>query len=129
VVDLKVDAGELLNTIRNLKEQGYDYLVKITAVDYNDHIDAVYIVRNIEARKTEVVEVKLPAKSPKLPSIMEYHEAADWYERELSEMFGIKIRNRAVRRLLLEKWDGEGAPLRKDFEWGAEYEAAGERIE
>ena len=46
------------------------------------------------------------------------YKAADWHERELSEMFGIEIKGRKVKRLLLEKWNGVDAPLRKSFAWG-----------
>ena len=46
------------------------------------------------------------------------YKAADWYEREMSEMFGIKIKGRRVKRLLLEKWNGSDFPLRKSFVWG-----------
>jgi len=38
-------------------------------------------------------------------------------------MFGIAIEGREVKRLLLEKWDGLEAPLRKSFPWGSDYKS------
>jgi len=102
-----------------MKTKGYDYLKKITAVDYNDHLEVVYIMYSMSERKNEVVKVKLSTVNPKIDTVMSLFKAADWYERELSEMFGIKINGRKTRRLLLEKWNGSEAPLRKSFAWGS----------
>jgi NADH:ubiquinone oxidoreductase subunit C len=104
-----------------MKHRGYDYLVKITAVDYVDHLEAVYILRNIKENKDEILEVTLKLEDAKVPTLIDIHKSADWYEREMSEMFGIEITGRAASRLLLEKWDGVDPPLRKSFLWGATY--------
>lgn len=118
---LKVDRESLTAKISNMKSDGFDYLVKITAVDYSDHIDAVYTLRNIDSSKDEVLEVTLNPSDLWLPTIINIHSSADWYERELSEMFGVSIKGRTASRLLLEKWDGADPPLRKSFIWDAPY--------
>lgn len=105
-----------------MKSKGFDYLKKITAVDYSTYLEVVYILYNTSTREQEVVVAKLPDADPEVSSVMHIYKAADWYERELSEMFGIRITGRRARRLLLEKWDGVGAPLRKSFVWGKNYE-------
>ena len=104
-----------------MKTQGYDYLVKITAVDYVDNLDVIYILRNIATGKESILEVTLHPTDAWVPTIMDIHASADWYERELSEMFGISIKGRNAPRLLLEKWDGIDPPLRKSFQWDAPY--------
>jgi NADH:ubiquinone oxidoreductase subunit C len=101
--------------------EGYDYLVKITAVDYVDHIDVLYVVRDIAASKDQILEVALAPQDLWVPTIMSIHPSADWYERELSEMFGIRIDGRSAPRLFLEKWDGVDPPLRKSFKWDVPY--------
>lgn len=101
-----------------MRTKGYDYLKKITAVDYNDHLEAVYMLYNMSEKKEEIVKVMLPTKDPKLDTVIQIYKAADWYEREMSEMFGIKILGRKAKRLLLEKWNGDDYPLRKSFVWG-----------
>ncbi|MGC8496112.1 MAG: NADH-quinone oxidoreductase subunit C [Candidatus Micrarchaeia archaeon] len=107
--------------MKDLKEKGYDYLKKITAVDYVDHVDVVYILYNIDSKKDELVIVRLKPENPSLPTVLELFKAADWYERELSEMFGINIEGRSVKKLLLEEWNGAEAPLRKSFVWAKDY--------
>lgn len=118
---MKIERGTLHNTINKMKSQGYDYLVKITAVDYIDHVDVIYVIRNMMGRKQEILELTLNPSDLWVPTIIEIHGSADWYEREMSEMFGITIKGRNAPRLLLEKWDGIDPPLRKSFQWNAAY--------
>ncbi len=109
-----------MKTLRGRKSAGYDYLKKITAVDYVTYLEVVYIIYNPAKREQEVIKAKLPVEKPSIDTVTEIYKAADWYERELSEMFGIKIKGRTAKRLLLEEWNGSGAPLRKSFTWGKE---------
>lgn len=118
---MKVDRAQLTAEVSRLKSSGFDYLVKITAVDYVDHLEVLYFVRNIDAAKDEVLEVTIGPSDAWVPTVMGTHPSADWYEREVSEMFGIAVRGRLAPRLLLEKWDGTDPPLRKDFKWDAQY--------
>ncbi len=110
-----------MKQLEELKGKGFDYLKKITAVDYVEYLEVLYIIFNMSTKKEELVRVKLPAESPSIDSVMHVYSAADWYERELSEMFGIKILGREARRLLLEEWNGVDPPLRKSFVWGKDY--------
>ncbi len=125
---MKIKPDTLLETLEGKKREGYNYLVKITATDYVDHIEVIYIIRNLENAAEEVVKLDLPSEEPHLSTIIKVYEAADWYERELSEMFGIEIDGRKARRLLLEKWDGKTPPLRKSYIWGSKYEGRDEDI-
>ncbi len=119
---MKVERKDLLDELGTLKRGGLSYLVKITAVDYKDRISIVYTVRDPASGKDEVVEVDVAPTDAWVPSAAGIYRAADWYERELAEMFGIEVKGRRVGRLLLEKWNGKPAPLRKNFAWGGAYE-------
>ncbi len=105
-----------------MKSAGFDYLKKITAVDRTDHLEVIYLLYNIDEKKDEVLRVTLQPAKPEIHTIMKIYPAADWYERELSEMFGIRILGRDAKRLLLELWNGTDAPLRKSFAWGKDYD-------
>ncbi len=116
---MKIDRANLASAIEEGMAQGFDYLVKITAVDNIASLQVLYFVRNIAQNKDELLEVDIPYSDAWVPTVTKYYAAADWYEREMAEMFGVDIRGRHVRRLLLEKWDGVEAPLRKSFGWGS----------
>ncbi len=109
-----------------MRAKGFDYLKKITAVDYISYLEVVYILYDINEKKEEIIKVKLDVKDPEIETAMGIYKAADWYERELSEMFGIKIIGREAPRLLLEEWNGVDAPLRKSFIWGKDYKKMNE---
>ncbi|MGC8572262.1 MAG: NADH-quinone oxidoreductase subunit C [Candidatus Micrarchaeia archaeon] len=115
---IEVDENNLIKILEGKKSEGYRFLKKITAVDYNNYLKVVYILYNIDTKKEILIEVKLPEEEPKINTIMKLYKSADLYERELSEMFGIEIIGRKAKRLLLEEWDGAEAPLRKSFVWG-----------
>ncbi|MEM3839057.1 MAG: NADH-quinone oxidoreductase subunit C [Candidatus Micrarchaeaceae archaeon] len=124
---LKCDRSELIRRLEELKNSGYDYLVKITAVDYEKNLTALYFLRDLSSNKDETLEVDLDYSDAWLPTAIDVHKSADWYEREMMEMFGIEIRGRVTKRILLEKWDGVEPPLRKGFEWGKDYKTSGSR--
>ncbi len=119
---MKIDREQLLAELSGRKKTGYSYLVKITAVDYVKYMEAVYVIRNMDEGKDETLEVDFDPGDAWVPSVMKIYKAADWYEREMGEMFGIEIKNRDADRLLLEKWNGSAAPLRKNFAWGEPYD-------
>jgi NADH-quinone oxidoreductase subunit C len=104
-----------------MRAKGFNYLTKITAVDYTSYVEVVYIVYNLSTKAQEMIKVKLQPNDLSIDTVIHTFAAADWYEREMSEMFGIKIKGRNARRILLEEWDGVDAPLRKSFAWGADY--------
>ncbi|MCL5092944.1 MAG: NADH-quinone oxidoreductase subunit C [Candidatus Marsarchaeota archaeon] len=111
----------LVKTCAELKQEGYDYLNAITAVDYTDHLEAVYILYNTEKKSESVITVMLPINDLELSTISNMYAGAVWYEREMQEMFGIKITGANQERLLLEEWNGADYPLRKEFIWGKDY--------
>ncbi len=116
---MEIQKEALLTTLEGMKKEGFDYLKGITAVDYKDHLEVVYILYNTGQKKQEVLSVNLKGDES-IHTVMMLYKSADWLERELSEMFGIKIIGRDASRLLLEKWNGTEPPLRKSFVWGNE---------
>ncbi|MDE1804995.1 MAG: NADH-quinone oxidoreductase subunit C [Candidatus Micrarchaeota archaeon] len=125
---MKINSEKFRETIEQKHRDGYKYLVKITAVDYTDRIEALYFIRNLDNGKEETIRFDLSTKNPHIPTVLDLYLAADWYERELSEMFGIKIDGRRAKRLLLEKWDGKDPPMRKSFIWSKPYEGMKDEV-
>jgi len=57
VVRLKINKEELIKKLKGLSSSGYNYLVKITAVDYIDHLEVIYFIRNMQNKKEENVRL------------------------------------------------------------------------
>ena len=94
---------------------GFDYLMSLSAVDLPDRFDVVYHLYSITHKHYVTLKVKADKKNPVVPSVTSVWKAADWQEREVYDMFGIRFEGHPdLRRILLEdSW--EGFPLRKDY--------------
>ncbi len=119
---MKIDRKDLVEKAGEMSRGGFSYLVKITAVDYVKYLEVIYFLRDIKEGREESIEVEVDPTDAWVPTVMGVYRAADWYEREMYEMFGIEVKGRPLGRLLLEKWNGRAAPLRKNFAWGEPYE-------
>lgn len=113
---LFVPPEKLLDLARFLKEtQGFDYLSFITAVDYPTHIELVYRLENLDRRAAVTFKVKVEDKEGPVPSLVPVFKGADWMEREVFDLFGVRFDGHPDLRRILLPDDWEGHPLRKDY--------------
>lgn len=103
-----------------LKEKGFGFLSFITAVDYKENLEVVYAVRNIPDKEIILLKTSLKDKE-EIESISDIYAGANWMEREIYDLFGIKFKNHPDLRRILLPDDYEGHPLRKDFPINAPY--------
>jgi NADH-quinone oxidoreductase subunit C len=97
---------------------GFDYLVDITSIDnYGDdpRFAVVYHVYSYEHRCPLRLRIEVSEEKSQLPTVTGVWRAADWHEREIYDMMGIRFRGHPdLRRILM--WEGYPYfPLRKDF--------------
>lgn len=118
---MEVEKKALLKALKEMKSKEYDMLKYIFAVDESSSIHLNYMLYSTKLNTNEFVSVTLERENPEIESVKEIYGSADWYEREIFEMFGVNFTNRKVKRLLLEEWNGSEFPMRKDFAWGKDY--------
>ena len=101
-------------------KEGYDYLSNLTSSDYTDCYEVVYhlgsIQRGMESKEPLLgVKVRADKTNPVVPSAVPVWVGADFQEREVYDMMGIKFDGHPnLTRILM--WEGfEGFPLRKDY--------------
>lgn len=103
---------------------GFDMLACITAVDYwpeeNPRFHVFYRFNSLPNRMTLNLRVHVPALDPSVPTIMGVYKNANWQEREVYDMFGIKFAGHSDLRRILMPQDWQGYPLRKDYPLGYE---------
>lgn len=119
-LNITADAAKINDLLDFLKEDPNSLmstLVDMTAVDYPERVarfDVVYhllsMYRNLRLR----VKVQVP-EGDMLPSVIETHPSANWFEREVFDMFGILFTGHPDLRRLLTDYGFRGHPLRKDF--------------
>jgi NADH-quinone oxidoreductase subunit C len=113
----------LVAVCRLLKEDpelDYNFLMDLTAVDglqlnLKPRFEVVYHFFSLS--KKQRVRIKVPAdgKNPEVDSIVKLWPGADWYEREVWDMFGIKFRGHPDLKRILMYEEFQGYPLRKDY--------------
>jgi NADH-quinone oxidoreductase subunit C len=95
----------------------FSTLIDITAVDYpgREHrFDVVYHLLSMYTNQR--VRLRIMADEGELvPSLVEVHPSANWFEREVFDMFGIVFSGHPDMRRLLTDYGFQGYPLRKDF--------------
>ncbi len=96
---------------------GFTTLIDITAVDYPGRESRFEVVYHfLSMRQNQRVRVKLPAGEQDIvPSIVDLHPSANWFEREVFDMYGILFSGHPDLRRLLTDYGFRGHPLRKDF--------------
>ena len=137
-VDGLVDACELL---RDDPELRFDMLHCVTGIDYFEpdpkkaqkvswepHLELVYHLSSFTHRHRIVLKVMLPrwkddveGQLPEVPTVSDLWRTADWHEREVFDLMGVRFTgHRDLRRILCPE-DWEGHPLRKDYKFPVEY--------
>lgn len=119
---LIVNAEQLLPTMSMLRDKcGIDMLIDITSVDLleyqgaKDRFEVVYCLLNTESGERLTVSVYLNEPDLKVASVYPLWKAADWLEREVYDMFGIRFEGHPnLKRLLLPE-QFASYPLRKDY--------------
>jgi NADH-quinone oxidoreductase subunit C len=116
---LIADPAQIVDLCRFLKkDEKFIRLSSITAVDWfpaEPRFEVVYLLHSIERNLRLRVKCRLSGASPEIDSATPVWYGANWYEREVFDMFGIGFRNHPnlVRILMPTDWDG--FPLRKDY--------------
>ena len=112
----------LLEVLHTLKEKlGFDLLVDLTCVDYLHYRDAkdrfgmVYLLANVETNERIAVRCFVNDPDPTVPSVVGLWEGANWLEREVWDLFGIRFTGHPdLRRIVLPE-EFTAHPLRKDY--------------
>ncbi|MFC1925561.1 NADH-quinone oxidoreductase subunit C [Chloroflexota bacterium] len=110
--DLLLQVIQFLNTAPSLK---FNFLNCITGVDYMDYLEVVYHLTSMDHNHSLVVKVRCNRENPEVPSLYSLFRGADYQEREIYDLLGVKFSGHPnMTRLFM--WEGfEGHPLRRDY--------------
>jgi NADH-quinone oxidoreductase subunit C len=115
---VEIAPAEIVAVCRFLKdEQEFSRLSGVTGVDWyptEPRFEVVYFLHSLERNTRLRLSCRLSGERPEIDSVTGVWAAANWYEREVFDLFGVVFRNHPdLRRILLpENWQGH--PLRKD---------------
>ncbi len=119
-LNLNVEANDWLSLatlLRNHLSLQFDYLFCLTCIDWKTHLTMVYHLSSTKYRHNVVIKSKLDRDIPEIETVSLIWRTANFHEREVYEMFGVKFLNHPDLRLLIlpDGWEGKN-PMRKDFE-------------
>ena len=109
-----LDVILLLKTNKNIK---FKQLIDITAVDYPENqkrFKMVYLLLSHELNQRIILNYYID-ENQQIPSLTKIFPSANWMEREIFDMYGIKFTDHPDLRRILTDYGFEGYPLRKDF--------------
>ncbi len=109
---------DVLRFFRDDPQLDFDMLTDLTAVDYlprEPRFEVVYHLYSVTVNQRVRVKVRVPEQDAQVDSVLELYQSADWMEREVWDLYGIRFANHPdLRRILLYE-EFEGHPLRKDY--------------
>ena len=117
---LKIDHDDLLEVVTFLKTDNdtkFKQLIDITAVDYPERskrFKMVYLLLSHQFNQRTILSFTIN-ENEHVPSLSKIFPSANWMEREVFDMYGIKFKDHPDLRRILTDYQFEGFPLRKDF--------------
>lgn len=118
---MTVEASHIYKVVEFLKtnkDMPFNSLQCISGVDYVDYMEVCYMMANFDPNDVRefILKVKVTDRvNAAVDSIVKLYAAANFQEREVYDMFGIKFNNHPDMRRILCPDDWEGWPLRKDY--------------
>jgi NADH:ubiquinone oxidoreductase subunit C len=118
-LNVLIPSEKIYPLAKHLKENpntDFDYLFCLSGVDWKTHFIIVYHLQSRKHKHILVLKAKIADRNnPKIDSVSSLWKTAEFHEREVYDLFGIKFNNHPdLRRLFLD--DTWGFPLRKDYE-------------
>ena len=117
---ITIDSENLIDVtlhIKNNENTKFRQLIDITVVDYPENTQrfkVVYLFLSHEFNQRIILNY-LIGENEVIPSLTPIYPAANWMEREVFDMYGVKFKDHPDLRRILTDYDFEGHPLRKDF--------------
>jgi NADH-quinone oxidoreductase subunit C len=116
---VRVDPEAIVEISKFLKDEcRFIYLSDVFGTDRYTSEDRFEVIYNLLSLRDQVrlfVKVWLPEEDPLVDSVTEVWSCANWHEREVYDMFGIRFRNHPDHRRIYMPEDYQYYPLRKEF--------------
>ena len=117
-LNLKAPAGRIVEALTYLRDvQGFHQLIDLCGVDYPERplrFDVVYHLLSMTKNRRVRISVQTDEDTA-VPSVVGVFAAADWFEREAFDMYGVFFDGHPDLRRILTDYGFHGHPLRKDF--------------
>ena len=110
---------EIIAFLRDDEKLQYDFLRDVTCVDYlhrEPRFEVVYVLYSMSRRTQVVIKAAVGQEDPTIDTVSDLFGSANWGEREVWDMYGIRFKGHPDMRRILLYEEFEGHPLRKDYD-------------
>lgn len=115
----EIEIKEYHKYVKSLFDEGYEMMVDLTAVDWfrkkEPRFEIIVNLLSLSKNLRRTIKVQVQDDTLTIPSITDIYPGANFYEREVFDMFGIIFENHPELTRILMPDDWIGHPLRKDY--------------
>ena len=117
---LHVQGQDILKVLTEFKDDGFNFLADLTAIDNLtlggfERFAVSYHLLSHKTAERVTVKAYISEEKPSLPSVESLWKTADWQEREVFDLYGIRFEGHPNLIRIMNPDDFEGYPLRKDY--------------
>ena len=117
---LHVQGQDILKVLTEFKDDGFNFLADLTAIDNLtlggfERFAVSYHLLSHKTTERATVKAYISEEKPSLPSVESLWKTADWQEREVFDLYGIRFEGHPNLIRIMNPDDFEGYPLRKDY--------------
>ena len=117
---LHVKGQDILKVLTELKDDGFNFLADLTAIDNLtlggfERFAVSYHLLSHKTAERVTVKAYISEEKPSLPSVESLWKTADWQEREVFDLYGIRFEGHPNLIRIMNPDDYDGYPLRKDY--------------
>jgi NADH-quinone oxidoreductase subunit C len=110
-----VNLVDIMLFLRDESDLYFDYLANFSGVDLKDRFQVVYNLYSVNWKHSITIKIDLPRENPSVATLEKVWLTADWHERETWDLLGINFEGHHNQIRILNPYDWEGFPLRKDY--------------
>ena len=115
----EIEINEYHKYVKSLFDEGYEMMVDLTAVDWfrkkEPRFEIIVNLLSLSKNLRKTIKVQVQDDTLTIPSITDIYPGANFYEREVFDMFGIEFEKHPELTRILMPDDWTGNPLRKDY--------------
>ncbi|OGQ06291.1 MAG: hypothetical protein A2W61_06680 [Deltaproteobacteria bacterium RIFCSPLOWO2_01_44_7] len=109
---------EVVKFLRDTPDLKFNFMMDLAGADYpgrSERFEVIYHFYSLSTKKRIRLKVRVSEENLEIPSIHTLYKAANWFEREAFDMFGIRFQGHPNLKRILMFEEFEGYPLRKDY--------------
>jgi NADH-quinone oxidoreductase subunit C len=116
---VEVAPGDILEALRRAKDDlKFERLTSVTAVDRypaEPRFEVVYHLQSVAGKQRLRLKARVSGQNPEIESAAGIYRSANWYEREVFDLYGVTFLHHPNMTRIIMPDDWEGHPLRKDY--------------